>query len=374
MTGIDVLEAEEFASLKGKRVGLLTNRAGQSRAGASTLELLRKAPALTLAAVFTPEHGLEAIVDDIVSSSTDARTGLPLYSLYGESRRPTPSMFQGLDVIVVDLQDVGTRFYTFAASMAYMMEEAARQKVPVVVLDRPNPIDGITVEGPFPDERALGFNAYLPMPIRHGLTLGELAQLFNGEKHIGAELTVVRMKNWRRDEWFDETGSPWSNPSPNLRSVAQATIYPGVGAFERTNVSVGRGTDAPFEQVGAPWIVGTTLADALNSRMVPGVRVYPTSFVPAADAVFGGQTCGGVRVMVTDRARFRPVRFGVELAAALFRLYGSAFDLDKAVSLFGSEDGLARIKAGEDPAAIARSWASDEARWRSLRAKYLLYY
>jgi uncharacterized protein YbbC (DUF1343 family) len=242
----------------------------------------------------------------------------------------------------------------------------------VVVLDRPNPIDGWRIEGPTSDEAALGSTSFLRMPIRHGLTLGELAQLFNGERKIGAKLAVVAMPEWRRDWWFDDTGVPWINPSPNMRSLTQATLYPGIGAIEQSNISVGRGTDTPFERIGAPWIDGVALAGALNARGLPGVRAYPIRFTPAA-SVYAQQACGGVAFVVTDREAFRPARFGVEVASALARLYPSNYTLQPADRLVGSRTTVTRVLAGEDPAAIAASWAADEAKWRVRRAKYLLY-
>jgi uncharacterized protein YbbC (DUF1343 family)/CubicO group peptidase (beta-lactamase class C family) len=373
LTGIDVLVAENFARLKGKRVGLVTNQTGVSAEGESTIDLLAHAPGVTLVALFSPEHGIRGVADDKVSSSRDEKTGLTIHSLYGTTLRPTDAMLQGIDTLVVDLQDIGARFYTYPATVAYILEEAARRRLSVVVLDRPNPIGGVDVEGPNQDESAIGFNGYLPMPIRHGLTLGELARLFNGEKQIGADLTVVAMKNWRRDEWFDDTGIAWINPSPNMRNMVAATVYPGVGAIEGTNLSVGRGTETPFEQFGAPWIDGVALAAALNGRALPGVRFYPVSFTPAAGAKFAGQACHGVFVIVTDRDRLRPVRLGLEIASALTRLHGAQFDLDAAARLFGSKVTLARVRAGEDPATIVASWAPDEAKWRATQMKYLLY-
>jgi uncharacterized protein YbbC (DUF1343 family)/CubicO group peptidase (beta-lactamase class C family) len=376
LTGIDVLEAEGFERLRGKRIGLLTNQTGRSQRGASTIDLLAQAKDLKLVALFSPEHGIRGIVDDNVASSRDEKTGLPIYSLYGDTRRPTAAMLDGIDTIVLDVQDVGVRFYTYAATTAYVMEEAAKRRLPVVVLDRPNPTGGFTIEGPIQDASAIGFNGYFPMPITHGLTLGELARLFNVENKIGADLTVVGMKNWRRDDWFDATGLPWVNPSPNMRNLNEATLYPGIGAIESTNISIGRGTDTPFEQIGAPWITVTdaaALAATLNERQLAGVRFYPVAFTPAAGAKFGGQACQGVFAIVTDRDRIRPVRVGLELAAALSTMYGSQFKLEDASTLFGSKATLARIRAGVDPAAIAASWHADEEKWRVLRAKYLLY-
>jgi uncharacterized protein YbbC (DUF1343 family)/CubicO group peptidase (beta-lactamase class C family) len=373
LSGIDVLRADGFAPLRGKRVGLVTNHTGRARDGATTIDLLFAAKDVKLVALFSPEHGIRGTLDEKVASGTDEKTGLPIHSLYGETRRPTPAMLDGLDTLVVDIQDIGARFYTYTTTMAYVLEEAAKRHLPVVVLDRPNPINGFQIEGPALDKSQLSFTGYFaPMPIRHGLTIGELARLFNGENRIGADLTVVEVKNWDRGKWFDETGLPWINPSPNMRNLIQATVYPGVGAIETTNVSVGRGTDSPFEQIGAPWIDGPALADALNARKIPGIRVYPIRFTPSSSK-YAGEECQGVFLIVTDRAALHPVRLGIEIAAALYKLHGSKFDIDAAERLFGSHDGIARIRAGEDPAAIAASWAAAEARWRQLRAQYLLY-
>ncbi len=373
VTGIDVLSAENFARLRGKRVALLTNQTGRSSSGDSTIDLLAHAPGVTLVALLSPEHGIRGELDEAVPSSRDEQTGLPIHSLYGSTRRPTAAMLDGIDTLVVDLQDIGARFYTYPATIGYILEEAAKRHVAVVVLDRPDPIDGFDVEGPMADAAAIGFNAYLPMPIRHGLTLGELARLFNAERSIGADLIVVPMRNWRRDDWFDETGLAWTNPSPNMRTMSAATVYPGIGAIEGTNISVGHGTDTPFEQLGAPWVDGRALAAALNARVLPGVRFYPVTFTPAAGAKFAGQPCHGVFLIVTDRDRLRPVRLGLEVASALERLHGAQFRLEDAAMLFGSAATLQRVRAGEDPAAIADSWAADEAKWRLTRAKYLLY-
>ena len=372
LTGIDVLRAEGFARLAGAKVALLTNHTGIARDGTSTIDLLHGAKNLTLVALFSPEHGIRGTLDEKVPSGRDEKTGLPIYSLYGETRRPTAAMLAGVDTIVIDLQDIGVRFYTYASTMGLVMEEAARRGIAVVVLDRPNPIDGWRIEGPITDEAVLGFTSYLRMPIRHGLTIGELARLFNGERKIGAKLTVVQMPRWRRDWWFDDTGAPWINPSPNMRSLTQATLYPGIGAIESSNISVGRGTDTPFEQLGAPWIDGLALAAALNARDIPGVRAYPIRFTPAS-SVYAGQACGGVSFTVTDRDALRPTRLGVEVASALARLYPGQYTLKPDDRLIGSKATTARILGGEDPAAIAATWAADEAKWRLLRAKYLIY-
>jgi uncharacterized protein YbbC (DUF1343 family) len=335
--------------------------------------MLFTAPDVKLAKLFSPEHGIRGILDANVPSEADEKTKLPILSLYGDTRRPSDAMLEGLDAIVIDLQDIGTRFYTYMTTMAYVLEEAAKRKLQVVVLDRPNPVNGWQVEGPALDKESVSFTGYFPaMPIRHGMTLGELAKLFNGENQIGADLTVVAMKNWRRDDWFDETALPWISPSPNMRNMNEAALYTGIGAIEYTNISVGRGTDTPFEHIGAPWIDGVQLADALNARNVPGVRFYPVRFTPASSK-YAAEECQGVFIVITDRAAMRPTRVGLEIASALVRLYPAKYEADQGVRLIGSKDAIARLKAGDDPGAIASSWSAAEARWRTLRAKYLLY-
>ncbi len=282
-------------------------------------------------------------------------------------------MLQGIDTLVIDLQDVGVRFYTYGTTMAYVMEEAAKRKIRVVVLDRPNPTGGWQIEGPALDKAAIGFTGYIPsMPTRHGMTLGELAKLFNVEAKIGCDLDVVAMRHWSRDRWFDELGLEWINPSPNMRNLLQATLYPGIGSIEYGNLSVGRGTDTPFEQIGAPWIDGRRLAAHLNARRLPGIRAYPVFFTPTSSK-FAGERCQGVFFVVTDREALKPVRLGLEVAAALFTLHPGAFDPGRTAILLGSSDALARVRTGEDPADVAASWAVAESRWRTLRAKYLLY-
>jgi uncharacterized protein YbbC (DUF1343 family)/CubicO group peptidase (beta-lactamase class C family) len=372
LSGIDVLRAEGFARLAGRRVGLLTNHTGRARDGAATIDLFAQAKGLTLVALFSPEHGIRGILDENVASSIDAKTGLVIHSLYGETRRPTAQMLAGIDTMVIDLQDIGARFYTYMTTMGLVMEEAAKKNIEVVVLDRPNPINGWQIEGPSLDEGSLSFTGPFRMPTRHGLTLGELARLFNDEKGLKAKLSIVQMQHWRRDAWFDETGLPWINPSPNMRNLIQATVYPGIGSIEASNISVGRGTDTPFEQIGAPWIDGVQLAATLNARGLAGVRFYPVRFTPLSSK-YANQECGGVFLVVTDRETLRPARLGLEVAAVLMRLYPSDYKIEPSDRLFGSRDSLTRAASGDDPAAIAASWAGDEARWRLLRAKYLLY-
>jgi uncharacterized protein YbbC (DUF1343 family)/CubicO group peptidase (beta-lactamase class C family) len=371
LNGIDVLRADGFAILKGKKVGLITNHTGRARTGEATIDLIAGLKDVTLVALFSPEHGIRGILDESVDSSKDEKTGLPIYSLYGKTNRPTDEMLAGIDALVIDLQDIGARFYTYMTTMGYVMEEAAKRKIAVIVLDRPNPIGGVAIEGPSVDQSELSFVAYHPMPIRHGMTLGELALLFNAERKIGADLTIVDMRYWDRDSWFDQTGLTWVNPSPNMRNMVAASLYTGIGAIEASNVSVGRGTDTPFEQFGAPWIDGPRLAADLNRRGLPGVRFYPITFTPSSSK-FAGELCHGIFIIVTDRERLRPVRVGAEVASALYRLFPESFEVDKVGRLFGA-DTVKRIRAGEDPAAIAASWSRAESAWRLLRAKYLRY-
>jgi len=372
LSGIDVLAREGFAPLKGKKVGLVTNHTGRSMDGKSTIDLIQGAAGVQLLALFSPEHGIRGILDADVPSSRDEKTGLPIHSLYGATRRPTDDMLRGLDTIVIDLQDVGVRFYTYYATMGLVMEEAAKRKIAVVVLDRPNPINGWQIEGPNLDALGDRLITYFQMPVRHGMTMGELARLINSEKKIDAELTVVPVEHWRRDSWYDETGLAWVNPSPNMRNLNQATLYPGIGAIEYSNISVGRGTDQPFEQLGAPWIAGPRLAAALNARKLAGIRFYPVTFTPTSSK-YAREVCQGVFMVITNRATLQPVRVGLEIAGALFTLFGEQYQLENTDLLLGSRDSLERVKRGEDPAVVAARWNADEARWRRLRAKYLLY-
>jgi uncharacterized protein YbbC (DUF1343 family) len=372
LTGIDVLERDNFKPLAGLRLGLVTNHTGRNREGRQTIDVLNKAPGVKLVALFSPEHGIRGLADDKVSDSKDEATGLPIYSLYNESRRPKPEQLKDLDALVYDIQDVGVRFYTYISTLGYLLEEAAKAKLPVFVLDRPNPIGGVDVDGPTADSDKLSFTSYHTIPTRHGLTIGELAQLFNRQRNIGADLRVIKMEGWRRSMWFDETNLTWINPSPNMRSLTEATLYPGVGLLETTNVSVGRGTDTPFEVVGAPWIQGDKLADYLNQRGIPGVRFVPLRFMPSA-SVFKDEQCGGVNIIITDRAAFRPLLAGIEMALALRHLYPNDWKIDKYLRLLANADTLERIKRGESAREIVASWNASLQEFRRARAEILLY-
>jgi uncharacterized protein YbbC (DUF1343 family)/CubicO group peptidase (beta-lactamase class C family) len=372
LTGIDVLERDGFKQLSGMRVGLVTNHTGRNRAGRATIDVLHKAPNVKLVSLFAPEHGIRGLADEKISDSKDEQTGLPIFSLYGETRRPKPEQLKDLDALVFDIQDIGTRFYTYISTLGHVMEEAAKAGKPVFVLDRPNPINGVVVDGPVGDADKPSFTAYHPIPVRHGMTIGELGQLFNQDRKIGCDLRVIKMEGWQRAMWLDETNLTWVNPSPNMRSLAEATLYPGVGLLETTNVSVGRGTDTPFEVVGAPWIDGQQLAAYLNGRRIPGVRFVPVRFTPST-SVFKGEACGGINLIVTDRARFRPLLNGIEIAVALRKLYPSDWKVDSYLRLLVNADTLDRLKRGQAADEIIRSWSSGLELFRSSRAKVLLY-
>ena len=372
LTGLDVLEKEGFKALDGKRIGVITNQTGRTRDGRRTVDVLAGAPNVTLAAIFAPEHGIEGKLSGKVKDGSDASSGLRVYSLYGKTRRPTAAMLEGLDALVFDIQGAGARYYTYSTTMAYAMEGAARHNVEFFVLDRPNPITGAAVEGPMLDRDRTNFEGYFPLPLRHGMTLGELARLFNQENEIGAQLTVIKMEGWRRALWFDQTGLEWVNPSPNLRSVLGSTLYPAVELLRAGDVSVGRGTETPFELFGAPWMDGEELAEYLNGRTVPGVRFEPVRYRPAAD-VHKGKECEGVRLVLVDREALDAGLLGMELLSALRKLYPKNFQLRKTIRLVGSKETLARLTAGDDPREIVEGWKDELEAFRKLRAEYLLY-
>jgi uncharacterized protein YbbC (DUF1343 family) len=371
-TGIDVLKKENFASLKGLRIGLITNHSGVDSTGQRTLELMYKTSGLKLIALFSPEHGLLGEMEENVNSSTEPSTGLPVYSLYGRVRSPTNDMLKGLDALVFDIQDAGVRFYTYLTTMGYSMEAAARKKIPFYVLDRPNPLTASIVQGPILDKDLKSFTGYFPLPIRHGMTIGELAAMFNVENKIGVKLHVIKMHGYNRTNWYDETGLPWVKPSPNLRTLEEAILYPGVALVEGSNVSVGRGTDIPFELLGAPWINGDELALYLNGRQIQGVYFMPLDFKPVSSR-FKGEFCHGVQILLDDRQTLDSPALGVEIVSALQRLYPNDFQLDKTLWLIGSRDVLQAIKEGQDPHSIIQKWQNSLEEFCRMRSKYLIY-
>jgi uncharacterized protein YbbC (DUF1343 family) len=372
LTGIDVLEAQKFAPLAGKRVGLITNQTGIDRNRRSTIDLLAHAPGVKLVALFSPEHGIRGTFDARVSSTTDEATGLPVYSLYGETERPTDAMLAGLDVLIFDIQDAGVRFYTYITTMGYAMEAAAAHHLAFYVLDRPDPLGGVRVEGPMLDPDRTNFVGYFPMPVSMGMTLGEMAQMFNAEKKIGCDLHIIRMQNWWRRFWFSDTGLPWVNPSPNLLSAEAGILYPGLEILQAGGVSVGRGTTRPFELVGAPWIHGAEFAAFLNRRAIPGVRFEPEKFTPDS-GLYKGELCEGLRLVLTDRDRLQAMRLGIEIASALGKLYPGKFDTAKMIELVGNAQAVRKLVEGGDPSAIEAGWTKDVEAFRRIRMRYLLY-
>ena len=402
-TGIDVLEEHGFDVLKGasaavasatassttadeasaapqaetkKKIGLVTNQTGVDADGKRTIDVLAQAPGVSLTAIFSPEHGVTGTLDTThLGNSTDAATGVPVYSVYGgtdAARRPPADVMKNLDAIVFDIQDAGVRFYTYETTLGYFLEAAAAAGIEMIVLDRPDPITGSFVQGPVADAGKESFTNYWPVPVRHGMTMGELAKMFNTERGINAKLTVVPMEGWQRGDWFDSTGLGWVNPSPNLRSVTEAALYPGVALIEGTNVSVGRGTDTPFELVGAPWVKSRELAAYLNGRGIAGVRFVPVTFTPTA-AVYSGQECQGVNIILTDRNGFDAPELGMELAAALHKLYAADFKMERMQELLVNQSAYDALAAGEDPRRIAGDWMDGLAAFQKVREKYLIY-
>ena len=370
LNGIDGLKRQGYAPLRGLRVGLITNHTGRDRERNPTIDLLRAAPGVELKTLFSPEHGLRGQADEKVSDTVDAKTGLPVFSLYGESRKPRPAQLKGLDALVFDIQDIGCRFYTYISTMGLCLEAAAEARLKFFVLDRVNPIGGLAVEGPIHTGEST-FVAFHALPLRHGMTVGELAKMFVAERKWNVDLTVIPLEGWHRDMWLDETGLPWINPSPNMRSLSAATLYPGVGLLESA-VSVGRGTDTPFEVVGAPYLDGERLAAELNRSGLAGVRFMPIQFTPQA-SVFKGQPCRGVRLEITDRNRLRAVDVGLTLALTLQRLHPGVFALDKMSPLLRHPPTLEAIRAGKPLVEIKRLWLPELETFKQRRRQFLIY-
>ena len=369
--GIDVLAAQGFAPLKKKKVGLITNHTGIDRDRHPTIDLLRAAPEVELKALFSPEHGIRGELDEKIPDGVDAKTGLPVYSLYGETRQPSPEQLAGLDALVFDIQDIGCRFYTYIATMGLCLEAAARQQIEFFVLDRVNPIGGSELEGPVYRGTTNHFVAFHSLPLRHGMTVGELARMFNAERGWKARLTVIPVEGWRRGQWLDETGLPWTNPSPNMRNLTEAILYPGVGLLESA-VSVGRGTDTPFEVVGAPYVNDVRLAAELNRAGIPGIRFVPVRFTPRA-STFKDQPCGGVYLLLTDRESCPVVDVGIVLASTLQRLHPNEFALNKLAPLLQHPATVEAIRKGKPLIEIQALWATDLGEFFARRGPFLLY-
>jgi uncharacterized protein YbbC (DUF1343 family) len=354
------------------KVGLVTNHTGRTREGKSTIDILFRAPGVKLVKLFSPEHGIRGELDAAVADSTDSATGLPIVSLYGKNRKPQMRDLAGLDAIVYDIQDVGARFYTYITTLGLVLEAARESATRVFVLDRPNPIGGRVVSGPVRDDGLESFIAYHALPVRHGMTVGELALLYNTERKIGASLVVVRCRGWQRDDLYDRTGLVWINPSPNMRSLTEAILYPGVGLLEATNLATGRGTDAPFERVGAPWIEPVTLAASLNSAAIPGVRFIPTFFTPS-QRQYAGRRCGGVQILVTNWASFDPLRLGITLARELRVRHPEEWQPEGVLRLLGDRATYEDILAKKPVETIMARWIEELAEFEKIRSRYLLY-
>ena len=375
LTGMDVLQRDQFAALKGRRIALITNHTGRNRSGARTIDLLHAAQGAAgfqFVRIFSPEHGLYGALDEKVGNTVEEKTKLPVFSLYGDTQRPTNEMLEGIDTIVYDIQDIGTRFYTYISTLGYAMEEAAKAGVRVVVLDRPNPIAPRGIDGPIADADRLSFVCYKPIPLVHGMTVGELAQYFNKEHKISCDLHVVKMEGWKRSMWFDDTGLTLVNPSPNMRNSTQALIYPAVGMLETTNLSVGRGTEQPFEFFGAPWIDGSKLAASLNSLKLPGIRFVPIEFTPTASK-FKGELCRGVYCIITDREKFEPSRTGLSIAWTLMRQHGRSFDCHHMLRLLCNHATYEAMMAAQGPSEIAAKWKASLSTFDGARKAHLMY-
>lgn len=369
--GIDVLETKSFSQLAGLRVGLITNHTGKNRKGVSTIDLLNESEATDLVALFSPEHGIRGELDEKVNDSLDEKTGLTIQSLYGNTRKPLPDSLKELDALVFDIQDIGCRFYTYISTMGLAMEAAAENGKKFFVLDRVNPIDGITVDGPLRRSES-EFIAYHDIPIRHGMTVGELAQMIKSENGLSLDLTIIQVEGWRREMLFDETGLPWINPSPNMRNLTQALLYPGIGLLETTALSVGRGTDTPFEIFGAPYIDHLELAEELNRLQFEGVRFVPIQFTPVSSK-FEGERCNGVNIILTDREACPMIDLGIHIAHTLHRLYAPDFDISKFNRLLKHPEVIRQIRNGVAPASITSSWKNENETFKERREPYLLY-
>jgi uncharacterized protein YbbC (DUF1343 family) len=373
LAGIDVLEREDFRPLSGRKVGLITNHTGTNLRGVSTVSLLHQSDSVDLRVLFSPEHGFAGQLDQAhIGDDRDAATGITVFSLYGETRVPTAEMLEGIDTLVFDIQDIGTRFYTYISTMGGAMQAAAQHGLRFVVLDRPNPIDGRTVQGPVLNAGSESFVGFHPIPVRHGMTVGELARMINAERGLGLDLVVVPVEGWDRDSLFDSSGRLWINPSPNMRSLTQATLYPGVGLWETTNLSVGRGTDTPFEIIGAPWIDALALARELHSQPLAGVRFVPIQFEPSTSK-YAGETCQGVNLIVINRDDFDPLATGLAIAVVLRKLYPEKWDVTSLNRLLGSQKTCDGILAGWSVDQLQRGYQDELEAFQQRRESFLLY-
>lgn len=373
LTGIDVLAGDDFRLLSTGRVGLITNHTGVDRFGNSDIRLLHDAANVELVRVFSPEHGISGTLDiPVIRDGVETTSGLDIVSLYGDVRRPTQAMLKDIDILVFDIQDIGTRFYTYISTMGYAMQAAAEHGIRFVVLDRPNPVNGVDVAGPVLDDGKQSFVGFHRLPVRHGMTVGELARMFKAELQLDLDLHIVRVRGWSRSEYFDSTGLTWINPSPNMRSLTAAILYPGIGLLETTNLSVGRGTATPFEIFGAPWLDAEALAARLTARAIPGVAFAAIEFTPDASK-FKNILCNGIRFELTDREHFDPLRLGFEIAVQLTLLHSDVWEYDSYLRLLGHEATFNVIREGGSLENIESAYEVGLADFRDRREKFLLY-
>lgn len=381
--GVEVFVENPPAELNGKRIGLITNQSGIDRQGRSTIDLIRALPGLTLVALFSPEHGIRGVAESRVDSSVDETTGLPIHSLYGETNKPTPAMLEGVDVLIYDIEDLGVRQYTYESTLALAMQAAAEKGIPIIVLDRPNPVTGRIMEGNILEPEFQSFVGIYPVLSRHGMTLGELARMYNVEQKIGADLTIVPVEGWTRDMWRDGTDLPWIKPSPNIYRFEAAIHYPGTVFFEAVNVSEGRGTDAPFEQIGAPWLDNVRLAETMNALNLPGVRFEAADIpVSATGRKYPGEVLNGVKFVITDRETYRPIAASLLMIEAIRRMHPDEFEWrganqrEPTMLTIERHGGTARLKQAIDAGTLAdllREWERDQAVFAERRSQYLLY-
>ena len=381
--GIEVFLANPPKEIVGKRVGLITNHSGLDRQGNTTIDLLAQSPHVKLVALFSPEHGIRGVAESRVNSGVDEKTGLPVHSLYGETYKPTPQMLEGVEALIYDIKDLGVRQYTYESTMALAMQAAAEKGIPIVVLDRPNPVTGTIIEGNILEEPFKTFVGIYPVLSRHGMTMGELARMYNAEQKIGAQLIVVPVEGWRRAMWGNETGIPWINPSPNIRRLEAAIHYPGTVFFEAINVSEGRGTNAPFEQIGAPWLKHTELAQIMNNMKLPGIRFEPVTLQVAAESnrKYAGQQINGIRFEITDRNTYRPLAASLLMIEQIRKLHPAEFEWRGAnqrdnMSTIERHGGTRELRAAIENGTVAqllKKWEQDQAKFRAMREQYLLY-
>ena len=371
--GIDVLAKNNFSIIKNKKVGLIINHTSINSNWRSTIEIIAESNVCELVAIFTPEHGFDGKLDKYINYGDNLIYNVPVYSLYGETLRPEKKMIRNIDYLIFDILDVGTRFYTYIGTMKYCMEVANENNIGFIVLDRPNPINGIDISGPMlKNINVFGLAGVHNLPIRHGMTPGELALLFKADEKMQLNLNIIKMEGWKREMWFDETGLPWVNPSPNIRNMNQASLYPGLGLFERLNVANKRGLPSPFEMIGAPWINAYDFVNSLNKYNLSGVNFTPIKFSPE-EHKYSNELCEGIYITITDREKLEPVKLGFIIIITLYKMYPEEFDINKLWHITRSKGLIQEIKNDPSIAELIRYWNNDLDIFRNKRGKYLLY-